>query len=177
MKIKEKIIKILCVLFVFIPLFTSCGNAPEKQKVVDYLLSNGDEQHFVIIEQFYDGNYRIKLGYVEDKFVVTYNIKREKLNHENETLDFKISFNYYDKQLSFSFLFYDNNNICNINLTGKVNTYKHQYYGIDESSVNKVIYSSSDSLETTLYRTSGYLDYMLYALEDFLNFESLPYIY
>ena len=176
MKIKDKLVKIICILLIFCQLFSSCGNSSDKQKVVDYILENGDEEHYVLLRQSFDGNMPIKLGYIDDKFVITFLTTYK--DYEIKSVYTKISFKYNDKKLLGEFIIKDNNDISLINLNGKINTYKHQYYGIDENSINNIeLDSNYSTLDDALHYFSSELIMMLYELEVFLEYHSLPYIY
>ena len=181
MKNIKKIFTIICIFITSIVFCSSCSNVSssssinyeEKQKIVDYIsLKCGDEESFILDE--IKSMVTSRLGYVDDKFVISI-----KYVDDNRNCLTQVTFDYMDKQLDCSNFIYENENEVPF-LTCKLNTYKHQYYGYDKSTL-KVINSSyireNETLQDIINAMDGWLVYSFIAFEELIKSASLPYCY
>lgn len=181
MKSMKRIFTIICIFITSISLCSSCSNVSsssetnyeEKQKIVDYIsIKCANEESFILDE--IKSLVTSRLGYVKDKFVLSINYVDNKRNCLT-----RVTFDYMDKQLNCNNFIYENNNEI-LFITCKINTYKHQYYGYDKSTI-KVMDSSyireNETLQNILDAMDCWLIYTFLAFENMLKAASLPYCY
>lgn len=179
----KKLNKLMYFVFIFltsISLFSSCSkdsstivNSEDKQKLVDYINNNRGNEESIIICKLWT-MVTTRLGYVNDKFVLTINYNYEENN--NYTI---VTFDYMDKQLDCQYFIYDND-ILLTSLTCKINIYRHQYYGYDRSSikVGQVTYNDDyESFDKIINNMDAWLTYSFLYFENTLEENSLPYVY